>query len=45
MLTVPKDLSEWLVESTKKRGASSVQETVRQMLTALRTSEQEQQAA
>lgn len=45
LLTVPQDLKSWLAEHTKKRGASSIQETVRQILSAARTSEQEQQAA
>ena len=45
MLTLPQELDDWLVEHTKKRGASSIQETVRQILTAAKTSEQEQQPA
>lgn len=44
MLTLPQEMEDWLVEHTKKRGASSVQETVRQLLAAAK-SEQEQQAA
>lgn len=45
LLTVPQDLKDWLAEHTKKRGASSIQETVRQILTAAKVSEQEKQAA
>jgi hypothetical protein len=45
MLTLPQELDDWLIEHTKKRGASSIQETVRQILTAARATEQEQQAA
>lgn len=45
MLTLPQELDDWLAENTKKRGASSIQETVRQILTAVRASEQEQRAA
>lgn len=45
MLTVSKELNDWLIEHTEKRGALSVQETVRQILTTVRTSEQGQQQA
>lgn len=38
ILTIPPELDAWLVEHTKQRGASSVQETVRQILAAARVS-------
>jgi hypothetical protein len=44
MLRLPQELDDWLVEYTKERGAASVQETMRQILTAARASEREQRA-
>jgi hypothetical protein len=44
LLTLSPDLKDWLAEHAKKRGASSPQEAVRQILTITRTSEQEQAA-
>jgi len=39
--TVPPDIGEWLEGRTEKVGATSVQETVRQILAAARMAEQE----
>jgi hypothetical protein len=45
MLRLPPELDDWLVEHTKQKGAASIQETVRQILTAARASEQQQEQA